>query len=435
MDSEDVIKKQTRYIVPSTTDGRYQVVITEGRGAVVRGADGKEYIDCHGGYSTVNLGHCHPRVVKAIKEQAERIWHVSWDYYMRPTALLAEKLAEVTPENLKEALFCSCGAEAVENAVKFAKKYAVKKKGRSGAQVLSLMGSFHGRTSYAMALTGQKKYKDGLATYVHPGVVHAPAPYCYRCHFGIEYPGCGLHCANYLEDVFKYQTTGDVAAFISEPILGEGGIVVPPDDYLAKAVRIAREHDSIYIADEIQTGFCRTGKFFAVEWYGVKPEVMTLAKGIASGIPIAVTMITREISGVLTPVDHTSTYGGNALACAAALENVNVLQEEKLDEKALKLGQIFMRRLSEIQEKCEMFGDLRGKGLMIGVELVEDRKEKTPAFKEAEDLRLEAQKRGLLLNTGGVLGNVLRIQPALTITEQQANDAMDILEGSIKAVG
>ncbi len=431
---KDVIEKQTELIVPSTTKGRYQVVIVEGRGALLRDASGKEYIDLHAGYATVNIGHCHPRVVQAIKEQVEKVWHVSWDFYTIPTALLAEKLVEISPKGLKKVLFCSCGAEAVENAVKFAKKYVVKKKGRTGAQIISLAGSFHGRTSYAMALTGQKKYKDGLGTYVHPGVVHAPPPYCFRCPFKMEYPECSLYCVEYIEDIIKFHTVGDVAAFISEPIMGEGGIILPPNDYLPKLVRKLRENEILYIADEIQTGFCRTGKMFAVEWYGVEPDIMTVGKGIASGLPIAATLITEEISEALTPIDHCSTYGGNALVCAAGYENIKTLIEERYDERALKLGELFMKRLKEIADKYEIIGDVRGRGLMIGVELVKDKEKKTPAPEAAENVRLEAQKRGVLLNTGGVFGCVLRIQPPIAITEEQVQKALEVIEDSIKAV-
>lgn len=433
-DGKEIIEKQTKLIVPSTTKGRYQVVIVEGRGALLKDADGKEYIDLHAGYATVNLGHCHPRVVQAIKDQAEKIWHVSWDFYLVPTALLAEKLIEITPKKLRKVLFCSCGAEAVENAVKFAKKFVVKSMGKTGAQIISLAGSFHGRTSYAMALTGQKKYKDGLGTYVHPFVVHAPSPYCYRCPFGMKHPDCGLYCVDYLEDLIKFHTFGDVAAFISEPIMGEGGIIIPPDDYLSKVVKKLRDHEILYIADEIQTGFCRTGKMFAVEWYGVEPDIMTVGKGIASGLPIAATLISDEISEVLSPIDHCSTYGGNALVCAAGLENIKILMEERYDERALKLGSLFLERLKEIAERQEMIGDVRGKGLMIGVELVKDKEKKVPAPDLAEAVRLEAQKRGVLLNTGGVHGCVLRIQPPIAITEEQAERALNVIEDSMRAV-
>lgn len=434
MKSEDLIAKQNKYIIPSTPEGREQLVLVKGTGAIVEDLEGKKYIDCHGGYSTVNSGHCHPRIVKAINEQAAKIWHASWDFYTVPTTLLAEKLAQVYPGKLAKSLFCSCGAEAVENAVKLAKKYVFTKYGRNGAQIVSLSGSFHGRTSYAMALTGQSKYKTGLSSYVHLGVVHAPAAYCYRCHFKMTYPACDLYCAKYMEDILKYNTTGDVAAFISEPILGEGGIVVPPEKYLSEVVKIFRERNALYIADEIQTGFGRTGKLFAVEWFNVEPDIMTVAKGIASGLPIAAVAATDEVAGVFGPVDHCSTYGGNAVACAAALENVNVLLDEKLPEKALKLGNTFLKTLDELAGTYALIGDVRGKGLMIGLELVKDREKKTPAKEEAGKIRENMAKRGVLINVGGIFGNVLRIQPPLVITKDQLNTVLEKLDESFKKI-
>ncbi len=435
MKSNEIIEKQTKYLIPSSPAGRQPLVIVKGEGSILEDNEGKKYIDCHGGYSSVNIGHCHPSVVKCVREQVGKIWHVSWDYYLESTSLLAEKLAKISPGNLEKSLFCSCGAEAVENAVKIAKKYAFKKFGRSGAQIVSLTGSFHGRTSYAMALTGQNKYKTGLSSYVHPGVVIAPAPYCYRCFYGLSYPECDLQCAKYMESLIKYATVGDIAAFISEPILGEGGIIVPPDEYLAEVVKIFREKDALYIADEIQTGFGRTGKLFGVDWFDVKPDIMTLAKGIASGLPIAAMIATDEVADVFGPVDHCSTYGGNAVTCSAALENINVLLENKLSEKSHKLGAIFIDELKKLSEKYALIGDLRGKGLMIGMELVKNSKTKTPAIEEANKIREYMAKRNVLVNVGGVFGNVLRIQPPFAITTEQVKVVLDNLNLSFKAIG
>jgi 4-aminobutyrate aminotransferase len=427
MRSDEIIKKQEEFILPSTREGRYPLVLVEGKGAILKDMDGKEYIDCHGGYAAVTLGHCPPKVVEAVKRQAEKIWHVSWDFYLESTTLLAERLAEICPGKLRRTLFSNSGAEAVENAVKFAKKHA-SKQGREGTQVISLVGSFHGRTAYAMALTGQNKYKKGLSTFVSPNVVHAPSPYCYRCPFSLTYPECDLQCAKHLEDVIKYQTSGDIAAFISEPIFGEGGIIVPPKPYLKEAVKIFKEHGALYIADEVQTGFAKTGKLFGVGWYGVKPDVMTLAKGIASGLPLAATVATDEVAKTLSPIDHCATYGGNAVMCAAALENINVIVKERLYEKAFKLGKAFMEGLKELEEKYQLIGEVRGKGLMIGVELVKDRKDKAPAKDECERIRRKAMKKGALVNSGGVNSNVLRIQPPLAITEEQIKSVIETLD-------
>jgi 4-aminobutyrate aminotransferase len=431
MDAEEIIKKQDEFILPTTREGRYPIVLVEGKGAVLKDINQKEYIDCHGGYAVVTLGHCHPDVVKAVVEQIEKVWHVSWDFYLESTSLLAERIAQVCPGKLKKTLFSNSGAEAIENAVKLAKKHAGKK-GREGTQIVSLDGSFHGRTSYAMSLTGQNKYKKGLSTFVNPNVVHAPAPYCYRCPFSMTYPECDLHCAKHLEDVIKYETSGDIAAFISEPIFGEGGIIVPPKPYLKEAVKIFKEHDAIYIADEVQTGFAKTGKLFGVEWYGVEPDVMTLAKGIASGLPLAATVVTDEVSKSLTPIDHCATYGGNAVMCAAAFENINVILREKLHKKAFELGRLFMEGFSKLEEKHSSIGEVRGKGLMIGIEIVKDRKSKVPDKAECGRIRKKAMKKGVLVNSGGILGNVLRVQPPLAISEEQTKKVIDTLAYAFK---
>jgi len=429
----ELIRKQAEFGISMLPEGREPAVFVEGKGMVVRDLDGKEYLDCFGGYSAINLGHCHPKVVKAIQDQAAKLWHVSWDYYNVPQTELAEKLAEICPKGLKRSLFSSCGAEAVEFAVKLAKKYH-SAKGKPGTHVISLMGSFHGRTSMAIALTGQSRLKAGLGNYVAPGVVHAPAPYCYRCFFGLTYPECNLYCARSVADVIKYQTQSEVAAFISEPVMGEGGIIVPPDDYLREILKVTKDYGALYIADEIQSGFGRTGKLFAVEWYGVNPDILVLAKGIASGVPIAATVATDEVANAFTAADHASTYGGNAIMCAAALANIEVMLEEKIPENALKVGKFLLERLQDLARKFDLIGDVRGKGLMIGVELVKDRNSKEPAIEETVKVRDEMRKRGILIGKGGISRSVLRIQPPLIITEDQAHKVIDALGASLQSV-
>lgn len=370
--------------------------------------------------------------MKAIQDQAAKLWHVSWDYYTISQTDLAEKLAQICPKGLKRSLFSSCGAEAVEFAVKLAKKYN-SARGKPGTHIVSLMGSFHGRTSMAIALTGQSRLKAGLGNYVAPGVVHAPAPYCYRCFFGLTYPECNLHCARCIADVIKYQTQGEVAAFISEPVMGEGGIIVPPQDYLKEVLKITNAYGALYIADEIQSGFGRTGKLFAVEWYEVNPDILVMAKGIASGVPIAATITTDEIANAFTAADHSSTYGGNAIMCAAALANIEVMLEERIPENALKVGRFILERLQDLAGKHDLIGDVRGKGLMIGLELVKDRKSKELAVEESSKVREEMRKRGILVGKGGISRSVLRIQPPLIITEEQAQKVVDALDASLQS--
>ena len=429
---DEVIHKQAEYGISTLPEGREPLVFVEGKGLVLRDLEGREYLDCFGGYSATNLGHCHPKVVKAIQDQAAKLWHVSWDYYSLPQTYLAEKLAQICPAGLKRSLFSSSGAEAIEFAVKLAKKYS-SAKGRLGTHVISLMGSFHGRTSMALALTGQSRFKMGLGNYVATGVVHAPPPYCYRCFFGLSYPECDLRCAKSIEDLIKYQTQGEVAAFISEPVMGEGGIIVPPDDYLKNVLKITKAYGALYVADEIQSGFARTGKLLAIEWYQVDPDILVLAKGIASGLPIAATVTTDEIANTFTAADHSSTYGGNAVMCAAALANIEAILEERVPENALKMGKFILDRLQDLALKHQIIGDIRGKGLMIGVELVKDRASKDPAVEETTKVREQMRKRGILVGKGGISRSVLRIQPPLIISEQQAQHVIDALDASLRS--
>jgi 4-aminobutyrate aminotransferase len=426
--SESVINKQNEFVIPCTGEGRYPILFEEGKGAILRDSKGKEYIDCHGGYSVTTVGHCNPQVVDAVKKQVDKLWHVSGDFYTEPTTMLAEKLSQITPGNLRSVIFSSSGGEAVENAAKIAFKYAFSR-GKNATQIISLNCSFHGRTSFAMALTGQSKYKHGLGSFVNPNVVHMPPPYCYRCPFGLEYPDCALHCANHLEEVIKYETNGEPAAFISEPILGEGGIIVPPEPYLKQVVKIIRAHGGVYIADEVQTGFARTGRLFGVEHFGVEPDIMTMAKGIASGLPIAATIAKPEISRCMESIDHCSTYGGNAVMCAAALENIRFIEREKLDRRASELGEIFMDEFKEMEKDKRGVGEVRGKGLMIGIEIVKDKESKKPDPDRCGEVRAGATKEGVLINTGGVYGNVIRIQPPLVISEEQVKKVCEYLKG------
>jgi len=433
MKTEEIMKKQKEYVMPCTPAARQPIVMHEGRGAIVRDVEGREYIDCFGGYSVVNIGHCHPKVVKAIQEQAAMLYHSSYDYYNVPQTLLAERLAQVAPAGLKKSFFCNSGAEAIEGSVKLAKKYAAKH-GRLGSDIISLDCSFHGRTALTVALSGQRKYKKNLGGFVDfPGINFAPAPYCFRCALRLKYPECGVYCAQSIEGIVDMRTTGDLAAFVAEPILGEGGIIAPPDEYFKIAVKIIKEHDGLFIADEVQSGFARTGKMFAVEHYGVTPDIMAMAKGIASGIPIAAFIATEEVANAFEPGDHSSTYGGNALTCAAALANLEVITGERLAEKAAKTGKLFMDGLRDLAKKYRLIGEVRGKGLMVGVEMVKDLTTKTPAVDEARRVRETAREMGVIIGVGGVYRNVLRLQPPLVITGEQIKKVLSALDSGFKA--
>ncbi|MHA1654505.1 MAG: aspartate aminotransferase family protein [Candidatus Thorarchaeota archaeon] len=430
VNSKEIMEKDARYLAP--TYRRKPIVIYEGKGAVLNDVEGREYVDCLSGISVTNAGHCPERVVKAASEQLSRLIHCSGFYYSVPQTLLAEKLSQITPEPLTKTFFCNSGAEAVEGATKLAKKHAVYR-GKTGMGMISLEGSFHGRLGMSLTLTAQAKYKKGFGTFAcHPGVAHAPAPYCYRCP--LTYPDCGLECVRRVHDVVKYHTSGDVAAMIVEPIMGEGGIIVPPDDYLSGIRKVCDEHDMLLIIDEVQTGIGRTGKMFASEIWGIHPDIMIMAKGLGAGLPIGAVIYSDKVLECLEYGDHFSTFGGNPVSCAAALENLKYLEDEGLVENAERVGSIFMEGLREIQERHSIIGDVRGKGLMIGLELVKDPESKTPAVEETQKVADKMMADGVLVGTGGVFKNVVRIQPPLCITEEQAKLVLSKLEEKIASL-
>ena len=420
----DVKQLYDRYMITSMVAGFEPVVVEQASGCTMTGADGTEYLDCFSGVAVCNAGHGHPRVLAAAKEQMDKLVHCGTYLYYNPrTAELARRLAEVTPGALQKSFFANSGAEAVEGAMRLAKQFTGHR------ELVCLTMSFHGRTAGTLSVTGNRVRKKGSGPYLS-GIAFAPAPYCYRCPFKMKHPECGVACAEYIEQVLRYQTAGDVAAFIAEPVMGEAGIVVPPPEYFRVAVEIARSDGALFIADEVQSGFGRTGKLFAIEHYGVEPDIMCMAKGIADGFPLSAFIARPDVGDAFTPGDHLSTFGGNPISCAAAIANLNVMREEKLPDAAAERGAWLMERLAKFKERCALVGDVRGKGLMIGVELVKDA-EKTPAAEEAKQVRTLCREAGVLLGLGGPFANVVRLQPPLVLTAEEAERAADILETAL----
>jgi len=426
---DEIMKKADRYLITSMVSKTEPVIVSEASGALIKDVYGKEYIDCFAGISVVNAGHSQPEILDAAINQAKKLVHAcSYVYYIPTTVELAEKLAKITPPRLQKTFFGNSGAEAIECAIKVARKYTRK------YELIALMCSFHGRTIGTLSLTGQSgRRKYDMGPYM-PGVSFAYPPYCYRCPFEKEYPECDLLCARTVRDVVEYCTSKGVAAFIAEPVMGEGGIIPPPPEYFKVVKEILDEYDILFIVDEVQSGFGRTGKLFAIEYYGVDPDIMTFAKGIANGFPISACTTRADIGNAFEPGDHLSTFGGNPVSAAAALANINVIQRDKLPEQATKKGAYIMKRLSKMKEKYPIIGDVRGKGLMIGIELVKDRTKKTPARDETRKIRDITREKGLLIGSGGVKGCVLRIQPPLVIEKEQINNALTILESAIKEI-
>jgi 4-aminobutyrate aminotransferase/(S)-3-amino-2-methylpropionate transaminase len=347
-------------------------------------------------------------------------------YHAPTVADLAEKLAEVTPGRLQKSFFGNGGAEANEGAMRLAKQFTKKQ------EFIALQGSFHGRSLATLSITGNMARKRGGGPYLSGCSFH-PAPYCYRCPFAMSYPSCGLHCAKELERTIQFTTSDNVAAFIAEPVMGEGGIITPPPGYFTEVKKVLDQHGILFFADEVQSGFGRTGKLFAIEHYDVEPDIMTMAKGIADGFPLSAFIARPEVADSFRPGDHLSTFGGNPVSCAAAIANIAFFEREKLPQKALEKGTRAMGELKELQKKRPIIGDVRGHGLMIGIELVKDAK-KTPAGDEAGKVRSMMREKGFLIGVGGTWGNVLRWQPPLVITPGELAAAVRALDEVLAAV-
>ncbi len=418
----DTVEKYQRYVTTSFVASIEPVVFDHAHGATVVTTDGKEYIDCFAGIAVSNAGHRHPKVIEAAKAQMDKLVHAgTYIYHVPVVADLAEKLAEITPGRLQKTFFGNSGAEGIETALRLAKAFTGK------SEFISLTHSFHGRTVATLSITGNVQRKTHGGPYL-PGVAFAPAPYVYRNPFGSDDPEeVADHCAEMVEWAIKYQSAGSIAAFIAEPVMGEGGIIVPPASYFRKVKEVLDRHGILFIADEVQSGFGRTGKMFAIEHFGVEPDILVMAKGIADGFPLSATTARAEIADSFQPGEHLSTFGGNPVSCAAALANIDVLLGEDLPGQAATKGNQVMAQMREMANEHELIGDVRGLGLMIGVELVTDRAKKTPAKQQAGAIRAFSREAGVLIGVGGQEGNVLRIQPPLTISESELERALDVI--------
>jgi 4-aminobutyrate aminotransferase len=422
----DTIEKYARYVNISSVKAVEPVVVERASGAQIYGADGRAYLDCFAGIAVVNAGHVHPRVAQAAKAQIDQLIHAcSYVYYVPTVADLAEVLAHITPGALQKTFFCNSGAEAIEGALRLAKVATGKR------EVIALQMAFHGRTYGSLSVTGNMARKTRGGPYM-PGVAFAPAPYCYRCPLKLEPQSCGLACADAVEDTIRFQTSGDVAAFVVEPVLGEGGLIPLPEGYLARVKEILDRYGILLLVDEVQTGFGRTGKLFSIEYQeGIEPDIMTLAKGIADGFPLGAFIAPQAIADSFQPGEHLSTFGGNPVSCAAAIANIAVLQEEHLVEHAAELGNWAISELRKLQERHPLIGDVRGQGLMIGIELVRGRASKEPAAEEANRMRHLCREAGVLVGVGGQYGNVVRLQPPLVIAQEQLAQAIQVVSAAL----
>ncbi|MDI6643072.1 MAG: acetyl ornithine aminotransferase family protein [Candidatus Hodarchaeaceae archaeon] len=405
------------------------LVGAEEEGVWVKDIDGNVFLDFSSGIAVTNIGHRHPKVVEAIKRQSDKLIFVnSCDFYTLPQVELMERLCEVTPGKFKKRVFLgNSGTEAVEAALKIAQWNT------RNYYVLAFIGGFHGRTMGSLQLTttsvAARRHFKGMMQ----GVFHVPYAYCYRCPFKQEYPECGLWCVEYIEETMlkKVIPPDDLACLIVEPIQGAEGYIVPPDDYLPALVKLCKKHNIIFVADEVQTGFCRTGKWFACEHWGVEPDIITLSKALAAGLPCGAAVSRAELME-WDPGAHENTLGGNPVVCEAALATLDVLEKERLDQNAERVGGYLLKRIKELSEKHELIGDARGKGMMIGIEFVEDQRTKKPATKQRNALMNEAFKRGLVLLGAGA--SSLRLAPPLVLTKEQADVGLEIFGEALEKV-
>jgi 4-aminobutyrate aminotransferase/(S)-3-amino-2-methylpropionate transaminase len=423
----DTIQKYKDYVMTGFMKSVVSIVVDRASGAVVTDINGREYLDCFSGISVVNAGHCNPQVIAAAKAQMDKLVHCSsYIYHVQPIADLAEKIAHIAPRGLTKTFFGNGGAEAIEGAMKLARLYTGKH------EFIALHASFHGRSWGTLSVTGNQARKKRGGPYA-AGVSFAPAPYAYRSQWRNNPEECGRQCARAIDDVIRFATSGDVAAFIAEPVMGEGGIIVPPPSYFQEVKKILDQHGILFVADEVQSGFARTGKMFAIEHYGVAPDILVTAKGIADGFPLSAFTTRPEIAAAFKPGDHLSTFGGNPVSCAAALANIQFMEKENLPARATETGNYAMGKLREMQKHNPLIGDVRGLGLMIGVELVKEEK-LTPATAEADAVRESLLQQGVLVGVGGVYGNVIRFQPPLIITRQQIDRALSAFATALAEV-
>lgn len=415
---EEILRKKNEYLIPCVYHFYKQPMqLVRGEMQYLYDSTGKQYLDCFAGVSVANCGHCNPEITKAICEQVNTLQHTTTIYLTENIVNLAERLAQITPGRLQKTFFCASGSEANEGAALLASLYT------GNSEFISLRQGLHGRNKLGMSLTGLSFWRTDPTPV--GGISFAPNAYCYRCPMNKRYPECDLACANEIETVIKTATSGKVAAMFAEPIQGNGGIITPPLDYFKRVKEILDVYGILLIIDEVQTGFGRTGKMFAMEHYGVEPDIMTMAKALANGTPVGAFTARSEIADVYTR-PGASTLGGNPVTAAASLATLTYMTENNLPAKAAELGKLLKEGLLTLQQKHPIIGDVRGIGLMIGAELVY--KDNTPAIAEADIIMEKMKDQGFLIGKNGPNRNVLAFQPPLVITANDINNMLNHLD-------
>lgn len=418
--SADVIRKHKEYIWPAVTNF-YQQPLVADRGSMqhVWDLDGRKYLDFFGGILTISVGHANPKVTGAIKSQVDKLQHTSTLYPNEQIVALAEKLAQITPGHLQKSYFTNSGSEANEMAILLARMAT------NSYDVVALRHSYSGGSNLTRSMTGQASWRKAV---VSQGFSHAVNAYCYRCPLHLKYPDCEVACADDVENLIQTGTSGQIAAFIAEPIQGVGGFITPPPEYFKMVFKIVKKYGGLFISDEVQTGFGRTGKkWFGIEQWEVTPDIITCAKGLGNGVPIGATITTAELANSFQGLTI-STFGGNPVTSVAARATIQVIEEENLLENSHKMGKYFREKLDGLKEKHPLIGDVRGMGLMQALELVKDRQTKEPAPEATTQLMERARAHGLLIGKGGLYGNCIRLAPMLNIGKADIDEAIKLLD-------
>jgi 4-aminobutyrate aminotransferase-like enzyme len=423
MTKQEILLAQQEFLFPAVFHYyKEPLVISHAKDQYVWDTDGNQYLDFFGGIVTVSVGHCNDAVNKKVHAQIDKLEHVSTVFANEPQVALARKLAQITPAGaLRKSFFTNSGTEANETAILAARCYT------GSTEVIALRHSYHGRSAGAMGLTGQATWKLGPP---QAGIVHAVNAYCYRCPFGLEYPSCEVKCAQDMEQVIRTSTSGHVAALIAEPIQGVGGFITPPKEYFKIVTDIVRKYGGIFIADEVQTAWGRTGgKWFGIEHWDVQPDIITSAKGLGNGLPIGVTIARPEIADAMKGVTI-STFGGNPVSTTAAKAVLDYIEEEDLLRNTEETGAYLRGKLIDLQNKYPLIGDVRGMGLLLALELVEDRKTKAPATAATLQLIEATRENRIMVGRGGLYGNVLRLSPPMNINRDDVDEFIRRLDAS-----
>ena len=428
MTKDEIILANQNFLFPSVFHYyKEPLVISHAKDQYVWDADGNQYLDFFGGIVTVSVGHCNEEVNRKLHKQIDTLQHVSTVFANEPQAALAAKIATITPGHaLTKSFFTNSGSEANETAILTARCYT------GSTDIVALRHSYHGRSALTMSLTAHASWRLGPS---QPGITHAPNAYCYRCPFGLEYPSCELKCAQDVEEVIRTTTSGRIAGMIAEPIQGVGGFITPPKEYFGIVAGIVRKYGGVFISDEVQTAWGRTGgKWFGIEHWGVTPDIITSAKGLGNGSPVGLTVARPEVADSLKGATI-STFGGNPVTATAAKAVIDFIEERRLMDNATEVGAYLREKLLALKEKYPVVGDVRGMGLLQAVELVEDRRSKTPATRLTLAVLESARDQRILIGRGGLNGNVIRLSPPLNIAKSDVDEFAGRLDASLaKAV-